>query len=1688
MSRQFPTLSLMLLGIAGSAPALAQTPNSSAPPHFQFNRTVLDATGERPQLCLEFNAPLATQDAKTLARSVTLVPSTSSQPSVAGNRFCVGNLTFNTRYSISLSTAFTAADGQHLPQPLTLHAQFGARQPRVSMVGSGYILPEHTSHGVAIESINVDSLRIHVFQVRPYTQFPGVTSLNAADLDLGQSALSAWKFRSLLESSMQEVWHGTMRVRNMQDQSVTTAFPLPDVIGKAPQGLYLVTVENAALPANSSPVESALTESRTRDSNEGYSPALYQDIAARWVNVSDIGLTMLRGEDGLGVSVRSLQTGTPKSDVTLSLQARNGTVLESIKTGSDGVGHFSAPLLQGANAEKATALIAETGRDFSFLHLDRQWFDFSNWHDLEHLQTTPVASISGLQALIQSDRGIYRPGETVHLLSLIRDRAGKAVDTAHATLVLRRPDRMDAQHIPLKQGKSGGYTTELPLSTTVPTGLWHAEIVTDPTLPPIGTTQFEVNDFVPQIISVAFKAPDFATPDTPITLAGSARFLYGAAGSGLLSDSSYKVAPDPAPVPGYNEWAFGLENEEFPPLSGPVAAPPTDSKGLTTLTLSPEIPSGLTKPLVVDVTAGLLDPTGRRVSEHVRIPVRRTTPLIGVQVAHNDASGSEASPVPANIICFAPDNTPLGQKTLHWSLARVNRIYNWSHTDEDGWTFSSHSVDVPMQSGTTTTDAKGRSLITPILDWGEYRLTVTDPDSTAATSSRFFSGWGGLSSNTNTPDQLPVSTRDAQVMPNGKTILHIGSGFTGQAQITLATDHVLSTQTVDVPTIGLDVPLTATPEWHSGAYILVTLYRPLAAKSATPLRPHDPVRAVGLAWVGVNQSAHHLAVSLKAPKEIQPRTTLSVPVDVQLPTGPSDKPVYVAISAVDQGILSLTHFTPQDMFAALYGKPRLGVDMLDNYGALLLSTAQAGQIRSGGDSAAANDAAGPQVHSTQSVALFSGPVTLDAAGHGTVTFPVQDFDGQLHLMATAWTEDAVGNAQADTLSRDAVFPELGLPRFLAPGDTANILVSTINNTAPAGTYTVEITTDGPVHLTGAAQTEATLSPGARSDIRVPLAVDPSATGLESTGVAHIHLTLLRKGNHTPILKRSWPIGIRQAHQPIMLSSVMILDAGKSQTVDKSMLAGLIPASTTIALSTSAVAGVDSVALLQSLNASLWGTSADLAAQARALLLVSNPALISTHETQETLHRKVQSVVDTLLNRQSPSGEIGQWQANDGRSLPDDLIYMADFLIRAKNAGYVVPDDKLSMLLDRIESTQLAGDLTSSSSVRDLNERAYAGYVLARAGRLHPEAMRSLAASLISKTVDKRTTLLWADVATEHAQATPQAIGHLATALALGGEADDGSLTDPGALFSSAMAALGPARTERPPLELSGLYWAYVRDLACLAALAAEAHNTENAYALLTRFSRLPLAPDDLKGSVKTALLETAAALNNDAADRSLRIGSLNFPAPLKLPFIQTLSADQVQHGVAVENTGKKTLFVSTTVRGAPAGPVSSLDNGLSVHMQGWTLAGQPFDLTQMHQNDRFIVSIDGDAQKPGSYAVLISDLLPAGWEIEHIITPEEAGSADNESDEDDTKTSKPYNFLKDLTYTENTTARDDRFTAFLHFNTGDVRPTKRGFRVAYIARAITPGVFARPETLVTAHERPAIAGRTASSTVTILAQ
>ncbi len=199
---------------------------------------------------------------------------------------------------------------------------------------------------------------------------------------------------------------------------------------------------------------------------------------------------------------------------------------------------------------------------------------------------------------------------------------------------------------------------------------------------------------------------------------------------------------------------------------------------------------------------------------------------------------------------------------------------------------------------------------------------------------------------------------------------------------------------------------------------------------------------------GSNRSANNCVSPSTPPRSPDPRQPQQIRLSVE--GAPEGEAVWLTLAAVDLGILNLTGFESPDPAGHYFGQRRLGVEMRDVYGRLIDGMNGAmGVVRSGGDAGAGLRMQSPPP--TQNLmASFSGPVEVGPDGTATVNVDLPAFNGTVRLMAVAWSQSAVGQAEAEMLVRDPVVVTGSLPRFLAPGDTARIRLEVVHADGAGG--------------------------------------------------------------------------------------------------------------------------------------------------------------------------------------------------------------------------------------------------------------------------------------------------------------------------------------------------------------------------------------------------------------------------------------------------------------------------------------------------------------------------------------------------------------------------------------------------------------------------------------------------------------
>ncbi len=304
-------------------------------------------------------------------------------------------------------------------------------------------------------------------------------------------------------------------------------------------------------------------------------------LATQWFVVSDLGLTALDGNDGLHALVRSLTTAGPVADVRLRLVALNEQVLGEAVTDAQGHARFAPGLLRGSGGNAPALLTAETADgDYGFLDLKASPFDLSD----RGVDGRPAPK--PLDVYLVSERGIYRPGESVALTALVRDAKADAVAGVPLTFVVRRPDGVEFLRLQVPDQGLGGHGLDLPLLADAMRGTWQVQVYADPKGELLAQLPFLVEDFEPERLDFSLKSTaDVIDPADPPAINVDARFLYGAPAAKLSVEGTLRLEPADG-LAAWPGWRFGLVDEEIQPVSQPIPSAETDAQGRARLGLT----------------------------------------------------------------------------------------------------------------------------------------------------------------------------------------------------------------------------------------------------------------------------------------------------------------------------------------------------------------------------------------------------------------------------------------------------------------------------------------------------------------------------------------------------------------------------------------------------------------------------------------------------------------------------------------------------------------------------------------------------------------------------------------------------------------------------------------------------------------------------------------------------------------------------------------------------------------------------------------------------------------------------------------------------------------------------------------------------------------------------------------------
>ncbi|MDT8857489.1 alpha-2-macroglobulin family protein [Paracoccaceae bacterium Fryx2] len=515
------------------------------------------------------------------------------------------------------------------------------------------------------------------------------------------------------------------------------------------------------------------------------------------------------------------------------------------------------------------------------------------------------------------------------------------------------------------------------------------------------------------------------------------------------------------------------------------------------------------------------------------------------------------------------------------------------------------------------------------------------------------------------------------------------------------------------------------------------------------------------------------------------------------------------------------------------------------------------------------------------------------------------------------------------------------------------------------------------------------------------------------------------------LKKRLQIPVQVNDPELARTSRFKLAPGQSFTFDANVFAGLAPGSGSATLAIGPLARLNAPGLLAALDRYPYGCTEQITSKAMPLLYFDQVAQAMQLGGADNIAQRINEAVAEILTNQTSEGAFGMWRPESGDMWLD--AYVTDFLSRARAQGHAVPDGAFRQALDNLRNqVNYTADFDSGGE-----GLSYALMVLAREGAAAVGDLR-----------------YYADVKGD-AFSTPVAQAQLGAALA-----SYGDQTRADAMFRRAGAKL----TALPGAETDQVfridYGTHYRDAAAVLTLAAEAGSQAVDRAVLT--DRIAARGTGLSTQEATwALLATNALIDRPGTEGLTIDGA----AP-NGPLVRVLEAQAASVPVVVANGGTAPTTLTVTTYGVPSEPEPAGGNGYAITRSYYTLEGEPATVDSVKAGTRLVTVLEVTPFGSGEARLMVADPLPAGFEIDNpnLIKGGSISALDW------------LGLEEDVAHSE---FRQDRFLTAV--NRTDSTP----FRLAYVVRAVSPGVFHHPAASVEDMYRPDFRARTDAGRITI---
>ena len=1219
----------------------------------------------------------------------------------------------------------------------------------------------------------------------------------------------------------------------------------------------------------------------------------------------------------------------------------------------------------------------------------------------------------GLKGFIYGERGVWRPGDTLHISFILEDREKRIPDKHPVALEIYNPRGQFYTKMISTQGMNGFYTFDVPTQATDPTGLWNAYIKVGGTtfhkglrIETIKPNRLKINLALPKVLQATDK--NFYAPLT-------STWLTGATASKLKAKVEMSLSKVNTQFKNYGQYIFNNPATDFTTIKTDIFDGTLDAEGKANVML--KVPTATEAPGMLNATftTRVFEPGGDASIYTQTIPFSPFTSYVGINL--NQPKGKYIETDKDHVFDIVTVNTQgqlVNSSNLEYKIYRIGWSWWWENSGESFGTYINNSSITPVASGNLQTRG-GKASFKFRIDypsWGRYLVYVKDKESGHATGGTVYVDWPewrGRSSKTDpsgikmlafslNKDSYEIGETATAIIPaaaGGRALVSIENGST-----------VLRQEWIEVSNGG-DTKYTfkITPEMTPNVYLHISLLQP-HAQTVNDL----PIRMYGVVPVFVTNSQTVLQPQIQMPEVLRPETNFNVTVSEK-----SGKPMTYTLAIVDNGLLDLTNFKTPDPWNDFYSREALGIRTWDMYDNVLGASAgsYSSLFSTGGD--ATLKPADAKANRFKPVVKFVGPFYLGKGKSQTHTLKLPMYVGSVRAMVVAGQKGAYGNAEKTAFVRTPLMMLSTLPRVLSIQEEITVPVNIFAMENQVKNVTVSLqASGGGVQIVGANQQSLKFSQSGDQLVFFTL-----KTG-SKTGKATIHLTANGGGQQT---KETIEIEVRNPNPVVTLRNSQWVEAGQSKELSYNLSSS--SANNQIKLEVSRIPSVDISRRFDFLYNYQHHCTEQLTSKALPLLFIGQFKTIDKIEA-EKIKTNVQEAIRQIYGRQLPNGGFVYWPGN---AVADEWIssYAGMFLTLAQEKGYAVHSNVLNkwkrFQRAAAQNWRMPQDASGWQQWQSELQQAFRLYTLALAGAPEYGAMNRMK---------------------EQAGLSIQAKWRLAATYALTGK-----------MKPAEELVYNAETTVSPYSSMNQIYGSSDRDEAMILETLILMNRERDA------LQQAKVVSKNLSQEEWFSTQSTAFALMAMGRLAEKLSGTLDFvwtwndkqqPAvkSAKAVFEKEIATTPKSGMIAVKNQGKGALSVDLITRTQLLNDtLPAISDNLRMDIRYANLNGTPISVNDIIQGTDFmaITSISNISGTSDYTNLALTHIIPSGWEIynERMVAPEtESVAADGSG-----KSVSKYNYLD---------IRDDRVLTYFNLRRGETKVFTVRLQATYAGNFILPAV------------------------------